>query len=146
MNKAFSYCTQCDTINRIIHGNNSNYLPICGNCFRELPIKAFVTEVSAKGFREILRKSDQIVVVYFWASWKKHNDYYVNIFEKVSQRFGRVATFIKLNMEISQDIVYQYEVHNALATSVFKNGQEMRRETGPLLERYLVKFVEHFIQ
>lgn len=141
MSTTYSFCSHCESVNRVNVEKALDKKATCGKCNQSLELHGLVTSVNATGFEKIILKSDQLVVVDFWASWCGPCKMYGPTFEQVSKNFGGKATFIKVSTEQSPNIAAQYGIRGIPATVFFKNGKEVARQAGALPAEMLTNLV-----
>jgi thioredoxin 2 len=140
MNTTFCECNSCGTVNKIAATKALAQTPVCGKCGAELRLHALVSEVSGKGLKKILNNSNQPVVVDFWASWCGPCRIYTPEFEKASKEASNI-TFLKVNTEIEQDLSAQLGIRGIPCTILFKNGVEIRRQSGVMNSAQIQQFI-----
>ena len=139
MSHTFTVCPHCDSLNKLNAKQSLEKKPVCGKCGKEISLHGLVTEVSAKNFERIVKKSDVPVVVDFWASWCGPCKMYGPEYEKVSKDGNGV--FLKVNTETDQMLSSQLGVRGIPCTIVFKNGKEVKRQAGAMSADQLRQFI-----
>ena len=142
MNSFYSYCLKCGSVNRVNSDKALAKQATCGKCSALLDLHSLVTPVNEQGFEKILSKSDQLVVVDFWASWCGPCQMYGPVFEEVSKSFAGTATFIKVSTEQSPNVAMKFGIRGIPATVLFKNGKEVARQAGALNASMLESLVK----
>lgn len=140
MSHTFSICSHCHGINKINSESALNKKPICGKCGKELNLHGLVSEVNTNDFERIIAKSDLPVVVDFWASWCGPCKMYGPEFEKASTE-NTNAVFVKVNTETEQMLSAKFGVRGIPCTILFKNGKELRRQSGVMDSSQVRQFI-----
>lgn len=89
-----------------------------------------VKEVSSADFQAVVLKSDRPVIVDFWAPWCGPCRMVAPEFEKLAQRFGDTASFVKLNVDEAGDIAGRYGVMSIPTIGMFSAGEMVRHVVG----------------
>lgn len=131
MSSTLSVCKSCGGVNRVQNDKALKGEAVCGKCQAKLPLHGLVSEVDQTGFQKILRNSEKPVIVDFWASWCGPCKMYGPEFEKASRQ-NENAVFIKVNTETEQSISAQMGIRGIPCTIIFKNGKEVKRQSGAL--------------
>jgi thioredoxin 2 len=123
-----SICSSCNSLNK--YERTKVKTAVCGKCGNPLNLKAAVTQVSTEGFRRILGKTSDLVVVDFWASWCGPCQVYGPEFEKAS--LINEGTFLKVNTESEHLLSQELGIRGIPCTVFFKNGKEVQRQSGAM--------------
>ncbi len=81
-----------------------------------------IVHVTDADFTEVVEKSDELVLVDFWASWCGPCKMLGPIYEEVSDEVEGV-TFTKLNVDENPSSASRYRVGSIPTVLAFKNGQ-----------------------
>lgn len=123
-------CPHCGGLNRIADEKLSDK-PSCGKCknglFTGKPI-----EMTGEQFLRAMQKSDQPLVVDFWAPWCGPCKSFAPTFSQAAAEMEPRARFIKINTEIEQQIAGQFNIRSIPTLAVFKGGQEVNRMSGAM--------------
>jgi thioredoxin 2 len=99
-----------------------------------------VSEVSSQGLKKLIEKSDQPVIVDFWASWCGPCRSYGPQFEEASKALQN-AVFVKVDTEADPGLAEDLGIRGIPTTIVFKNGRELRRQSGVIPARAFPQFL-----
>lgn len=123
-------CPKCGGLNRVPDEKISTQ-PTCGKCksalFTGSPI-----EMTGEQFLRALQKTDQPLVVDFWAPWCGPCKSFAPTYSKAAAQMEPNARFIKINTEIEQQIGAQFNIRSIPTLAIFKNGQEVTRVSGAM--------------
>ena len=123
-------CPNCSGLNRVPDEKLSTQA-VCGKCkgnlFTGQPI-----EMTGEQFLRALQKTDQPLVVDFWAPWCGPCKNFAPIFSQAAAQLEPKARFIKINTEVEQAIAGQFNIRSIPTLAVFKAGQEVTRVSGAM--------------
>uniref|UniRef100_A0A0C9S6C4 TSA: Wollemia nobilis Ref_Wollemi_Transcript_15155_953 transcribed RNA sequence n=1 Tax=Wollemia nobilis TaxID=56998 RepID=A0A0C9S6C4_9CONI len=97
-------------------------------------------------FDDMLQKSEQPVLVDFYATWCGPCQYMVPILEDVGRRLKDKIRVVKINTENYPSIASRYGVQALPTFILFRNGQPFDRLEGALPADQLVSWIEKILE
>jgi thioredoxin 2 len=140
MSKTFSQCPKCNALNKIFTQKAIDKSPVCGKCGTELSMHGFVSDVNTHNFKKILNLTEGLVVVDFWANWCGPCRSYAPEYQKASIQ-NTNAIFVKINTELEQQLSAEYGIRGIPCTILFKNGKEVKRQSGVMNSEQVKQFI-----
>lgn len=130
MPQTYAVCENCGQTNRI--HLNTQKTAVCGACKTPINIHGAVVDVSDKTLPKLIQKSSLPVVVDIWASWCGPCRAFAPTYTTISEKYAGQFVFTKLNSELSPRFPSQLGVRGIPTLVVFKNGQEIARQSGAM--------------
>ncbi|QCU89205.1 thioredoxin TrxC [Thiomicrorhabdus sediminis] len=121
-------CPHCAGLNRL---NDAKPGAKCGKCKQEL-FSGNPLEMNAQQFNRALQKTDQPLVVDFWAPWCGPCQGFAPVFNQAAQQFEPAARFVKINTENEQQLAAQFGIRSIPTLAIFQSGKEITRLSGAL--------------
>jgi thioredoxin 1 len=103
---------------------------------------ANVHQVSDAGFDGDVLKSEQPVLVDFWAPWCGPCRSVGPILDDLANQYQGKLKVAKVNVDESSEVAMKYQVTSIPTFILFKNGQVADRVLGALPRSEFVKFID----
>lgn len=123
-------CPHCAGLNRVAN-EKLNKAASCGKCKNNL-FTGTPIEMTGQQFLRALEKTDQPLVVDFWAPWCGPCQSFAPTFAKAVAEFEPKAKFIKINTENEQQIAAQFNIRSIPTLAIFQQGKEVTRLSGAM--------------
>ncbi|MFH2009646.1 MAG: thioredoxin [bacterium] len=94
-----------------------------------------------KTFRELVLRSDQTVLVDFWADWCAPCRQVAPILEELAQQYKGLARIVKIDVEKNRKIPEHYDVRSIPTLLVFRGGEVIQTFIGATSKGELTKVI-----
>lgn len=101
--------------------------------------------VNDSNFEEIVLKSEQPVLVDFWAEWCGPCKMMLPIVEEISKEFEGKLTVAKVDVDSSQGTAAKYGIRNIPTILFFKGGVVVDKQVGAVPKASLVGKIEKLL-
>lgn len=123
-------CPHCGGLNRI-PDEKLNQNATCGKC-KETLFTGHPIEMNGTQLLRAIEKTDQPIVVDFWAPWCGPCKMFAPTFAQAASQLEPQAKLVKINTEIEQQIAAKFNIRSIPTLAIFKNGQEIARQSGAM--------------
>lgn len=136
-------CPHCGGLNRI-PDEKLNQSPSCGKCKQSLLTDTPI-EMTGDQLLRAIEKTDQPIVVDFWAPWCGPCKMFAPTFAQAAQQLESQAKLVKINTEVEQQIAAKFNIRSIPTLAIFKNGKEIARQSGAMSLPSFVQWVQQSI-
>ena len=123
-------CPSCSGLNNVPEAKLTDN-PKCGKCKNPIYTAQPINMTGVQLTRAI-EKTDELLVVDFWATWCGPCQQFAPTFKQVAAQLEPKARFIKIETEAEQAISAKYSIRSIPTLAIFKNGKEIDRVSGAL--------------
>jgi thioredoxin 1 len=99
-------------------------------------------EFSEQNFEQEVLKSDQPVLVDFWATWCAPCRMMAPAFDAIAEAYAGRAKVGKLNVDENTTLTSQYRIRGVPTVLLFKNGQIQEQIVGAASKEALSKMLD----
>lgn len=92
-------------------------------------------------FSELIQ-GDKPVLIDFYATWCGPCQLMRPILDDVKQAIGDKASILKIDVDKNQELAAKYQVRGVPTLMIFKEGEQLFRQSGVLQKDELVKLLE----
>ncbi|WP_321519103.1 thioredoxin [uncultured Bacteroides sp.] len=93
---------------------------------------------------EDLIKSNNPVLVDFFAEWCAPCKMMKPILEELKKQVGDSARIVKIDVDINEDIAAKYKIQSVPTLMLFKNGEPIWRQSGVMSAEDLKEVIEKY--
>jgi len=123
-------CPSCSGLNNVPEAKLTDN-PKCGKC-KNYIYTAQPINMTGMQLTRAIEKTDELLVVDFWATWCGPCQQFAPTFKQVAAQLEPKARFIKIETEKEQAISAKYNIRSIPTLAIFKNGKEIDRVSGAL--------------
>jgi thioredoxin 1 len=89
-----------------------------------------VTSVTGENFEQVVIKSENLVMVDFWATWCGPCKIVAPVVEELAKEYEGKVTFAKVNTDENSDLAGQYQIRGIPTLMFFKGGKTVETVVG----------------
>src|SRR5947209_11254370 len=104
-----------------------------------------VKETTDATFESDVLKSDQPVLVDFWAEWCAPCRMLAPTVEAVADKYAASARIVKLNVDYNPSVSQRYGIKGIPTLILFKNGKEEERVVGATSEQVISRLLDKHV-
>ena len=104
-----------------------------------------VKEVSDSSFEADVLKSEQPVLVDFWAAWCAPCRMLAPTVEAVAEKYAGNARVVKLNVDDNPSVSQRFGIKGIPTLILFKNGHEEERVVGATSEAAISRMIDKHV-
>lgn len=136
-------CPHCDAVNRIATKRLTDK-PNCGSCHQSL-FTGRPLELTDKTFQKHVTRNELPLLVDFWAPWCGPCKSMAPAYEAAAKQLEPRVRLAKLNTEAEQNVASQFAIRSIPTLVLFRNGQEIARQSGAMQASDITRWVEDHI-
>ncbi len=103
-------------------------------------------KVNAPEFRELIQNSPLPVLADFYSDGCLPCRRIAPLLSKAEAQYDGKLTFVKVNIAMNEDLVYEYEIEAAPTLLLLRNGKEISRSRGTVAADALNEWINTNIQ
>ena len=123
-------CASCGSINNVPVSRMKDH-PLCGKCKKNV-MNGHPLELNEVEFQRYLDKSDQPLLVDFWAPWCGPCKMMAPIFSQAAAQLEPQFRLIKVNTEVEQNLAGRMRIQSIPTLAIFQHGKELIRQPGAM--------------
>ncbi|WP_297907000.1 thioredoxin TrxC [Thiomonas sp.] len=131
-------CPHCSAINRVPEDRLQQH-PQCGSCHQALFGPAPL-QLGDADFERFVARSELPLLVDFWAPWCGPCRMMAPHFEQAAQMLQGRAVLAKVNSDDNPQASVRHRIRSIPTLLLFRNGQEVRRHSGVMPAREIVRW------
>ena len=131
-------CPHCSAINRVPEDRLQQH-PQCGSCHQALFGPAPL-QLGDADFERFVTRSELPLLVDFWAPWCGPCRMMAPQFEQAAQMLQGRAVLAKVNSDDNPQASVRHRIRSIPTLLLFRNGQEVRRHSGVMPAREIVRW------
>ncbi|MFA7665224.1 MAG: thioredoxin TrxA [Burkholderiaceae bacterium] len=101
-----------------------------------------IQHISDDSFEQEVLKSDQPVLVDYWAEWCGPCKMIAPILDEVARDYGDRVRIVKVNVDENQTVPAKYGIRGIPTLMLFRNGEVVDTKVGALSKSQLTLFLD----
>src|SRR6266436_5640317 len=114
----------------------------CTNQTAEVVMSEFISEVTDQSFEQEVLKSDQPVLVDFWAEWCHPCKMLLPAVEQVAEKYQGKTKVVKLNVDDNNPTAQLCGIKGIPTLILFKGGVEAERVVGATSKDNIARMID----
>ena len=102
-------------------------------------------EITDENFNEMIKNSDKLILVDFWATWCNPCKSLAPVLEDASEDLAEKIIVYKINIDENPDSPQRYSVRGIPTILFFKSGELVDRQVGVLPKSKLYEKIENVL-
>ena len=123
-------CAHCGAINNVPKSRLGDK-PKCGKC-KQPVFAGKPLELNEAGFNRFVAKSDQPLLVDYWAPWCGPCKMMAPVFEQAASQLEPEFRLVKVNTEIERNLAGRMRIQSIPTMAIYKDGKEVIRQPGAM--------------
>ncbi|MEM9243806.1 MAG: thioredoxin [Pseudomonadota bacterium] len=99
-------------------------------------------EINKNNFEQEVIKSEQPVLVDFWAEWCGPCKMIAPILEELAQEYANQVKFAKINIDDNASVATEFNVRSIPTLKLFNNGEVKATQIGALTKSQVKAFID----
>lgn len=133
-------CPHCHTTNRVQSADLARN-PDCGSCHKAL-FDGHPAELGASEFERHLLRSQQPLLVDFWAPWCGPCRMMAPAYEQAAKQLEPHVRVAKVNTDEAQGLGARYNIRSIPTLALFVGGKEVARQAGAMGAADIVRWTQ----
>jgi thioredoxin 2 len=135
-------CPHCDAVNRLLTARLREQ-PRCGRCSQAL-FDGHPLALDEARLQTHLSRSDLPLVIDFWAPWCGPCQSMAPAYERAAAMLEPRARLAKIDTQAHPQLGARYGIRSIPTLVVFRNGQEIARQSGALPAAALAQWIGQY--
>lgn len=104
-----------------------------------------VLEVTDKTFEQVVIKSEQLVLLEFWATWCGPCKMIAPVLEEIAALYKDRLTVAKIDIDQNEQTTTKYAIRSVPTLILFKNGEMVETKLGAMAQTQLTGWIDTYL-